>query len=64
MVPIYSGPHFDTISRDAKHFLSALLRASPQRLTAAQAVEHPWFQQASLPMQPLNDALCIPTIRT
>jgi len=39
------GPHWDTISSDAKDLLTRLLTKNPsQRISAEEACAHPWFK--------------------
>ena len=43
----FNVPEFDAISCEGKGLVSSLLvRAQPQRLTAAQALAHPWLRDA------------------
>eukprot|EP00307_Rebecca_sp_RCC1486_P006600 CAMPEP_0119413524 /NCGR_PEP_ID=MMETSP1335-20130426/5582_1 /TAXON_ID=259385 /ORGANISM="Chrysoculter rhomboideus, Strain RCC1486" /LENGTH=420 /DNA_ID=CAMNT_0007438323 /DNA_START=83 /DNA_END=1342 /DNA_ORIENTATION=+ len=40
----FFSPYWDSISNEAKSFVSALLQRRPEkRLTAVQALKHPWF---------------------
>lgn len=42
----FSLPEFDDISEEGKGLISSLLvRAQAQRLTAAQALAHPWLRR-------------------
>lgn len=64
----FPSPEWDKVSDNAKAFIKGLIVKEPsQRLTAAQASEHPWLQQATLlskesnldvrqPMQEYNKA--------
>jgi serine/threonine protein kinase len=45
---LFPSPHFDAVSPQCRDFLGAVLRLAPgERLTAAQALAHPWLQSAA-----------------
>mmetsp|Transcript_32057 Transcript_32057/g.39333 ORF Transcript_32057/g.39333 Transcript_32057/m.39333 type:complete len:576 (-) Transcript_32057:117-1844(-) len=56
----FPSPDWDTISKDAKNFICALLKMNPEdRLTASQALEHKWLQNqgtASKNIRVLHDS--------
>jgi serine/threonine protein kinase len=52
----FPSPEWDTISSSAKHFISSLLKDSPKdRLTASEALEHPWIVNNTPPELRIND---------
>jgi len=51
----FPDPYWTDISKDAKDFISKLLVVdAKKRLTAKQAMEHPWITSASNSSKPLN----------
>ena len=41
----FYGEHFETISPEAKNFISLLLQKNPDfRISAAQALQHEWIK--------------------
>ena len=44
-VPTFSEPAFQEVSQDCVDLLQGLLQRNPdKRLTAVEAVQHPWFK--------------------
>jgi len=45
---VFRVAEWELISRDAKRFISSLLHVDPQvRMTAAEALQHPWIEKAT-----------------
>lgn len=41
----FPSPYFDSVSLEAKKFISSLLVVNPsERMTAEQALNHPWLK--------------------
>jgi calcium/calmodulin-dependent protein kinase I len=52
----FDSPFWDDISQDAKNFVFKLLQGDPKnRLTAAQAQQHPWLTQTNTTTSGLRD---------
>ncbi|KAG5185335.1 calcium-dependent protein kinase [Tribonema minus] len=66
----FPSPEWDSVSADAKDFICSLLRMDPtERLTAPQALDHPWFEKAeeaadsAAPAPSLEEALSDVTLQ-
>lgn len=52
----FGGKRWSGVSRNAKRFISALLHADPQvRMTADEALEHPWLTSAKPALAPITE---------